>query len=379
MKKEDKILRILHVVAAMNRAGTESLLMNLFRNVDRDKIQFDFAVCTSEKCDYEDEIIKLGGRVIRYPRYSGINHLQYVAWWKKFFNEHKEYRIVHGHIGSTASIYLSIARRYGIYTIAHSHNFGAGMSFRNIIYKIYSYRTRFIADYFFGCSKAALIERYGKTVADDRNKSRVLPNAINSENFSYNAITREKIRNELSIHKETFVIGTVGRITKQKNPFGILDIIETYRKCADSDFIFLWVGTGDLETSVKEEIHNRNLENSIRMLGVRDDVNDVMQAMDVFIFPSLWEGLGIVAIEAQAAGLQTLCSDRLPDEVNITSLCKFIPPEDVKQWTQAISKAKGHKRKDMSKEIKSAKYDIKDISKELEQFYLSRKIEKAKK
>ena len=115
------MIRILHVLHIMNYAGTETLLMNIYRNVDRNQIQFDFAVCDVSIGDYDEEIKSLGGRLIYYPRYKGINHFLYKKWWNSFFREHKEYCIVHGHIGSTAAIYLSIANKYGCYTIAHSH------------------------------------------------------------------------------------------------------------------------------------------------------------------------------------------------------------------------------------------------------------------
>ena len=118
----DKPIRVLHVLTAMDRAGTENLLMNLYRNIDRSKVQFDFAVSTEHKCAFDNEIEVLGGKTYHYPRYNGKNHFKYVAWWNEFFNNHPEHKIIHGHIGSTAAIYLKIAKKHGRYTIAHSQH-----------------------------------------------------------------------------------------------------------------------------------------------------------------------------------------------------------------------------------------------------------------
>ena len=129
-------IRVLQVVARMNMAGTETMLMNFYRNIDREKVQFDFAVCTEEHCDYEDEILSMGGRIIRYPQYRGKNHFSYKKWWSEFFRNNREYKIVHGHIGSTAAIYLSIAKKHGCYTIAHSHGTLEPISLRSVIRQI---------------------------------------------------------------------------------------------------------------------------------------------------------------------------------------------------------------------------------------------------
>ena len=174
-------IRVLHVIGIMNRGGAETMIMNLYRNIDRTKVQFDFVENSNEPAAFDAEIRALGGKVYRCPHYNGKNHFTYIKWWNTFFLTHKdEYPIVHGHLGSTAAIYLSIAKKYGAYTIAHSHSTGTG----SIIYRIFSYRTRYIADFFMACSVDAAIARYGKKVGNNKNYCNILNNAINIDKFT---------------------------------------------------------------------------------------------------------------------------------------------------------------------------------------------------
>lgn len=363
-------IRILEVVAKMNLAGTETMLMNLYRNIDRSKIQFDFAVCTENHCDYEDEILSMGGCIIRYPRYTGKNHFSYTKWWHDFFKNNPQYRIVHGHIGSTAAIYLNIANKYGCYTIAHSHGILEPLSLRSLIWRIYSYPTRYVANYFFGCSMKALENRYGKKIAHNKEKAKVLNNAIETSKYQYNSIVREEVRKELEIAPNEWILGTVGRLSKPKNPFMILDILQELNIRGEK-FRFVWVGEGELRQEIEKEIVKRNLKEKIIMLGLRKDVYRIMQALDIFIFPSVCEGLGIVSVEAQTAGLLTLCSDRVPKEAKVTNLCHFISINDVSKWVNIIINNKNYKRMDMVESVIKNGFDIHDTAKMLQKFYLN--------
>ena len=203
-------IRILHVLTAMNFAGTETLLMNLYRNIDRSQIQFDFAVTADHECAYDAEIQRLGGRIIHYPLYRGVNHFSYVSWWTHFFKNHPEYYIIHGHIGSTAAIYLHIANKFGRFTIAHSHSTSSHrVNLHDMLYCVFSYPTRYVADYFMGCSRDALIDRYGKGI---------LNNGIDARKYIYSKETRNNVREEIHISEDEIVIGTVGRLTPPQNP-----------------------------------------------------------------------------------------------------------------------------------------------------------------
>jgi glycosyltransferase involved in cell wall biosynthesis len=367
-------IRVLHVLTAMNFAGTETLLMNIYRNIDRSKIQFDFAVTANHECAYDAEIRKLGGKIIHYPLYHGINHFSYVSWWTHFFKNHPEYYIVHGHIGSTAALYLHIANKFGRFTIAHSHSTSSHrINLHDLLYCVFSFPTRYIADFFMGCSRDALIDRYGQSILNHRNHF-ILNNGIDAKKYVFSQETREEIRKELHIPKNEIIIGTVGRLTPQKNPLFIIQIIKELinRKIK---FQFLWVGIGEEETEIRKALSYELKNRSVIMTGARADVNRVLQAMDIFIFPSLWEGLGIAGIEAQAADLPTLCSQGLPKELSVTDRCCFLPMNDLDRWVQKIieivKNGEYELRESRYKEIKANKYDIVDTAQWLQTFYLT--------
>ena len=369
-------IRILHVVSEMQMAGTETLLMNFYRNTDRDKIQFDFAVSAKEECAYDQEIMELGGKLFHYPRYRGKNHFQYVKWWDAFLEDHPEYHIIHGHIGSTAAIYLKRAKKAGRFTIAHSHSTTEPFSVHSVLYRLYSYPTRFIADQFFGCSKQALIDRYGKRVAEST-KAKVINNGINAEKFIFNQSMREKIRSEYHIPQDEMVLMTVGRLTAAKNPHETVRICEALKKDG-VQFQFLWFGTGELEEEIKREVKEKGLDDVVFFMGTRNDIYNVLQAADLFIFPSIWEGLGIACVEAQAAGLPTLCSDTIPKEAKVSELCMFLPLNDTMLWCREIEKrirevtGKEYVRPDTYSAVVNAGYDIKETARWLSHFYLSK-------
>ena len=362
-------IRILEVVAKMNRAGTETMLMNYYRHTDRAKVQFDFAICTNDKCDYEDEIISMGGKIYRYPQYKGKNHFQYKSWWDDFFTEHQEYRIVHGHIGSTAAIYIGVAKKHGLFTVAHSHGTREPLSLRSILYSTLSFRTRFIADQFFGCSMQALIDRYGEKVAHC-NRARVLNNAIDAKAYAYNEDVRQEVRKELGLSDNILTLGTIGRLHPQKNPHMVLRILHDLKQQGE-EFRFIWVGVGEMKDEVEKGIREQGLSDEVMMLGLRNDVPRILQAMDMFIFPSIWEGLGIVAVEAQAAGLPTLCSNQVPPEAKVTELCKYISLASTEPWVKAIELYKNHIRQTTTEEIVRNNYDINDQAKWLQEFYIA--------
>lgn len=361
-------IRILHVLTAMNRAGAETMLMNLYRDFDRTKIQFDFAVTTTKHCDYDDEIESLGGHIIHYPLYTGKNHFAYKKWWREFFCNHPEYRIVHGHIGSTAAIYLKIAKKYGCFTIAHSHSTSGGFGLRKLLYKIYSFPTRYIADFCVGCSTEALVSRYGRKMAK-LDKSRILPNGVDVDKYRYDPIINAEVRKELGISEGQIVVGTVGRLYQPKNPYFIIDIlIELKKYCRD--YVFLWVGTGELKDEIFALIKDNNLQDNVLLLGVRSDVPRILQALNVFILPSIYEGLPVIGVEVQSAGIPMLCSDKVSPEVGLSKCCKFLPITSVKPWVDGILKEQEFRRiLDASNDVINAGFDIHTTAEWLMDFY----------
>lgn len=368
-------IRILHVIGYLNRGGAENMLMNLYRAVDKSKVQFDFVQNDGEKTAFEEEIASMGGRVYRCPRYKGKNHFAYKKWWKSFFKEHKgEYPIVHGHIGSTAAIYLSVAKKNGAYTVAHSHSASKGFS----LYSIFSYPTRFIADKFFACSRDAGIARYGKRVGGNPSRCTVLNNAIDVEKFVFSEEARKTQRDALGIDENLLVVGHVGRFAHPKNHSFILEVFEQIKK-KDNDSLLLLVGDGEQRPQIEEIIKQKNLGSSVILAGVQSNVRDFYQAMDVFLMPSFYEGLPVSMVEAQTNGLPCCVSTGVPKESAITGLVDFLSLEkSPEEWADAVLKSALTPRKNMATELKNAGYDIRDTANWLQEFYIDNANKKSR-
>lgn len=369
-------IRVLHVIGVMNRGGAETMIMNIYRNIDRSKVQFDFVENTDKPAVFDNEILSLGGRIYRCPHYNGKNHFLYKKWWNEFFREHKnEYKIIHGHLGSTASIYLKIAKKFGILTIAHSHNTIIEKNLSSLLYKIYSYPTRYIADYFFTCSKVAGISRFGKRVMANCDKSFYLKNAIETRNFQFNTQIRKTVIDELNITGKK-VIGHIGRFNIQKNHAFLIDIFKIIHD-EDKNTVLLLLGDGEEKNKIIQKVCDLKIEDSVYFLGVRSDVNRILQAMDIMLFPSLYEGLPVTIIEAQAAGLPCLLSDRITKECKIMDFVEFLSLKDsLEDWAKKTFEMINIQRTDTREQVIAAHYDIKDNVQWLEQFYLSKSTNK---
>ena len=365
MHKKEPI-RVLHILQRMEQAGVQTLLMNIYKNIDRDKIQFDFLVHYKTPYFFDEEIKKMGGKIYRLSFREDYNIIKYLKDLNSFFRNHPEYKIVHGHMHSLGVVYLHFAKKHNVpVRIAHSHtNFTQKDKkhlLKRIMCKLYSKN----ATHLFACSKSA-----GEYMFGSKNFT-VINNAIDSAKFIFDERKRNKKRKELGIDKN-FVVGCVGRFEIQKNQKFAVEIFrDLIKKCPDSKLIF--IGTGRLESEVKDLVRNYNLEKSIQFLGNRNDMVELFQAMDVFLFPSLFEGLGIVAVEAQAAGTPVVCSDNLPMEINVTPLINRVSLSNpTNDWVNSILESKNNKAKktDTSNYIRQKKYDIKIVAKELEDFYL---------
>lgn len=366
-----KVIRVLHVIGKMNHGGAEIMIMNYYRNIDRSVVQFDFVETSLEKAAFDDEILSLGGRIYNCPFFNGLNYIEFKKWWNKFFEEHaEEYHIVHGHIGSSASIYLSIAKKYGLYAIAHSHD--TSISRSNFLYSItfrcLSYRTRYIADYFFGCSKAAIIDRFGEKTANGE-KSKVLPVAIDVDRFVYNEKIRLEIRKELGL-ESAFVIGHVGRFVPVKNHAFLLEVFDQFLKLHKEAKLLL-IGDGETRSKIEAKAKYMGIFDACIFLGICNNVNEIIQAMDIMVFPSIYEGLGITLIEAQASGLPCIISQGVPEEsMVVKQICKRVSLEDpVLKWVQEVGNSMNIEREAHKEEIVSAGYDIKEMAKWLQKFY----------
>lgn len=208
------MIRVLHVIGKMDRAGAETMLMNIYRKIDRRKIQFDFLVFTSERADYDDEIEKLGGNIYRLTTFRGYNYLDLRPKINKFFAEHK-YQIVHGHMGSLAPLYLSAAKRYGAYTIAHSHATNSNIFFERVLFDFFSHRVRNIADFFMACSKQAGIDRFGVAIVES-DRFKIINNGIDTVQYRYSIQRAEKLKKEFHL-EDKIIYGHIGRFVPSKN------------------------------------------------------------------------------------------------------------------------------------------------------------------
>lgn len=367
------MIRVLQVIGSMNRGGAETMIMNLYRNINREKIQLDFVESTSESAAYDNEIQALGGRIFRCPKYTGKNHFTYVKWWNNFFKEHaNEYRIVHGHIGSTAAIYLRIAKKFNLFAIAHSHNTRTQFNLNEIIYAAYSYPVRFIADQHFACSKAAGISRYGRTIGNDPHRCVVFHNAIDTNHFQFDKLKRDAMRSRLRI-SDRIVVGHVGRFNEQKNHVFLLRVFQNI-VIKEPNAVLLLVGDGTLRENIETYITKHDLGENVILAGIQSDVSPYYQAMDVFLFPSLYEGLPVTLVEAQTTGLPCVISDMVPCE-------SILAPDLVtvqhlnwstEQWADHVLMRLKEHRADHSQVIKSCGYDISETAKWLEGFYLDK-------
>lgn len=361
MMKQEPI-RILHVVTYMGRGGLETTIMNYYRNIDRSKVQFDFLVHREYKADYDDEIRSLGGRIYRLPRLIPWSR-EYREKLDRFFEEHKEYRIVHCHIDCMASIPLRAAKRVGIpVRIAHSH--GASQN-KNLKYLLKLYYRRLIpemATALFACGREA-----GNWMFRGAPYT-IMRNAINTERFLYDPAKAAEMRQLLGL-EEKFVVGHVGHFRVEKNHLFLLEAFAALVK-KDPESRLLLVGEGIQMTACVARAEELGITDKVLFLGIRSDIPDLLQAMDVFALPSLYEGLPVTTVEAQAAGLPCVVSAGVPGECKLTEAVRQLSLEaGAEAWADMILCLKGYPRKDNHQIVVDAGFDIRNNAKWLEEYY----------
>lgn len=360
----DKV-RVLQVVTFMNRGGLESMLMNYYRNIDRSKIQFDFLEHREGKHDFTDEILSLGGKIYTVPAVNPLNTNGYLSALDEFFKQHNEYKIIHSHLDCMSTYPLKYAKKHGIpVRIAHSHNTNQEKDWKYLM-KMYSRsQMQKYATNLFSCGKDAGQWLYCNS------KFQILNNAIDAEKFIYNSDVSFKTKQSLDLLGK-FVIGHIGRFNKQKNHEFLIDIFEKIH-IKDNNSILLLVGVGELEEKIKLKVQNLGLTKSVKFLGLRNDIVTLLQAMDLFLFPSLFEGLPVTIVEAQASGLPCIVSDNITTEVKITNCLEYLSlNDDADIWAEKILNYKRkYKRKNMYNTICEKGFDIKANALWLEKFYL---------
>lgn len=366
-------IRVLHMLHSMNRGGAETMLMNYYRNLDRTKVQFDFLLTYEGTSDYEEEILSLGGRVFHLTPLTLKTMRTYCKDVEVFLQTHPEYQIVHSHTSSKSAIPLRIAEKCGVpVRISHSHNMILENRFspKEILRKVLKKPLRKVSTHNFACSKDAAIWLYGEDFWKN-GKVRIMKNAIDLDRFSFQKEKRQELRKEHDL-EDAFVIGHVGRFDLPKNHDFLLEIFSEIKKQKENAVLML-VGDGVRREEIERHAAQLGLTDSVRFMGVREDVPDLLHVMDVFLFPSLSEGLGIVLIEAQTCGLPCFTSkDVVPEEAKISNLLTFVSLEESpKAWADRVLQTDFTKDR-VSHAAEAAKhgYDIKKSAREMQNFYL---------
>lgn len=349
-------IRILQIVNIMDRAGLETMIMNHYREIDRSQVQFDFLVHRPQRGEYEDEIESLGGRVFRAPRLYPQHCLSYRRFMRRFFAEHR-YPVVHSHIDAMSAFPLAMARGCGVpVRIAHSHNDAADRDLKYPIKEAARRKLPAIATHYWACSEAAGTFLFGEA---NLPKVHVVKNAIDLEGYRFDAGTRARMRAELGLAEDQVVVGHVGRFSAVKNHAFLVDILAEMRREGTNAALVL-TGDGELRHEVERKAFSLGLDASVRFLGLRGDVPDVVQAFDVLVFPSLHEGIPLSLIEAQASGLPALASDAVSAEAMVLPNAERLPlSAPVSEWARAaVMLAEGGRTEDPIPLLAEAGYEI---------------------
>ena len=364
------MIRVLQYIGSLQFGGSQSFIMEVYRKIDREKVQFDFITFPGETTGNYDEIIALGGKVFECPQYSAKAHGAFCKWWENFFREHPEYRVLHGHIRSCASVYIPIAKKHGVKTIIHSHSTSNGSGISSVVKAVYQYPIRYMADYLFSCSDIAGKWLFGERATKKENY-RIIPNCVDLDYFEFDQDVRIEVRKEWNIEETDFVIGHIGRFHESKNHGFLLEIFQEIQK-KRPDSKLLLVGAG-VEDGLRSLGAGEELMSKIICTGAQARPGKFYQAMDVFLFPSLWEGLPMSVVEAQAAGLPCVISDTITKNVLLTGLVsRHSLKKSAEEWADFVLSCGKNGRVGCSREDKEKLkgFDSKLVAGNLQEFYI---------
>lgn len=352
----DKI-KILMVLGNTRRGGTQAFIMNILRNIDRNRYQIDFALNLDFEGGWGPEMRSLGSELFILPVFKVFNWISYKRAWNDFLDE-RHYDIVHGHTTNSAGIYLNVAKQKGCRTIAHIHSTGFRGNFvERITKRFFSKLTKKYADYWFACSEKAAQLLYGEAYKSFPHYFE-MPNAIDVKRFEYNENIRKRIRKELEVDDNTFLCGHVGTFSVPKNHSFVLDVFAEIVKKKPISKLLL-IGEGVLLEPTKEKAEKLGILDKIVFRKNLKNVNEHMMAMDLFIFPSLFEGFGMVSLEAQATGLNVIQSDVIPKD---TLLTECVLPMSLEQpaslWADKALTMSPKNRVEMNNKIVNTKYNL---------------------
>lgn len=373
-------IRVLHVLGSVQLGGAESRVMDLYRHMDRSRIQFDFLLHTKETGYFEQEIKELGGRIFNVPRFKLYNYFSYRKAVKDFFREHHEFQIVQGHITSTAAIYLPVAKRAGVpVTIAHARSAGVDKGAKGKLTRFLRRNLSKKADYLFTCSELAGISVFGKKAVAER-ETVFIPNAIDCQAFDFDEEKRKKIRTELGLDNK-YIIGHVGRFHYAKNHEYLLRVFAALCEKAkeqklETELSLILLGEGGGMKAARELARELGVQDQVHFLGNKGNVYDYYQAMDYFIYPSRYEGLPGTVVEAQTSGLKCLMSDSICREVVVTDLVDTMSiEENPDKWAEHVLDTMNYDRYGRLAEMQQAGFDVVSQAEKMTKFYETGKWE----
>ena len=365
-------IRVAQIVGKYIGGGVEAVLMNYYKNIDKSKIQFDF-ICDSDSTSIPyEEIEALGGRVLLCPPYQKI--FKYMKELKKIFKDN-DYKIVHSNINTLSVFPLYVAKKAGIpIRIAHSHSTIINNKKewkRNIAKNILKYFSKTYATDYLACSEQAAISQFGNKAYRD-GKVKIIYNAIDLKKFEYNKKLRAHKRKELNIKDDAIVIGHVGRFVKTKNHELLINVFNKYHKINNNSRLIL-AGQGPLLEKTKVRVKELGLDKFVYFVGQQKNIHEYYQTFDIFMLPSLYEGLGMALIEAQISGLPCIASKGVPEITKVIDCFSFIDlNESLDTWVNKIIEYSNIDRKNCIDIFEKTRFNIHRESKILEDLYLSR-------
>lgn len=367
-KKKDYPIRVAHIVGKVITGGVDAVVMNYYRNIDKSKVQFDLLMDGNNKTPVDEEIKSMGGRVFKLEPYER-SMLKNMRQCYRILKDNR-YTIVHCHLNTLSVFPLCAAWFAGVkIRIAHNHSTAAkGEGKRTLMKHLLRPFAKLFATHYCACSRYAGEWLFGKSTYAS-GKVKLIQNAIDISRYSYNAEMRSKMREELNINRK-YVVGHVGRFMYQKNHDFLIDIFSKIWE-KEAGALLLLVGTGELEPAIREKVKALGLSDAVRFMGVRHDVPNLLQAMDVFVLPSFYEGLPVVGVEAQAAGLPCILSDAMTRETKLTEIAEFVSlSQPAAYWAErAIMRCNGFERRKTDDELKQAGFEIVTAADGLREWY----------
>lgn len=359
-----KPIRVLHVVPAMNCGGMETFIMNIFRNIDRSQVQFDFLYHYADECFYDKEILALGGKIYKLSIRNDHNFQKYFRELDAFFTTHTEYRIIHGHYSGFGMFYNYYAKKHGVCCrIGHSHSDKYEKGLIGQMDRFMSKPFRYGLTHRFACSEAAGKFLFG------RYPFQIYLNGIDAERFRFDGKKRQMVREMFSLDEADTVIGHVGRFDPVKNHNFLLDALaDIFRK--DASFKLILVGDGMLRDETEKQAEMLGIRQQVVFAGIQKNTEAFYSAFDLFVLPSRFEGIPLSLIEAQANGLPCVISDKVNAAADITGRVTILPLEK-HLWQKRILHEPDNGRQDAYDKICNAGYDIQSTATYLQNFYLN--------